>query len=280
MGQLWISHDSCARIEIADDPTAASCPESSEMKPYLLVLILCGVTTGASAQVIHLVTGNNYHPYTDESLPKRGMVTEIVELAFKEMKYDPQITFRPWKRGYEEAKRGIFAGAFPYIKSEERLKDFYFSDPIYRTPIRIFVGSDSSIKKIEDLKGKRICIPLGYAVNKGLKKIIKDNIHNEGTNPSDLAGCLRMIQLGRKDFFIIDEHNGWMTIMETFHTKEHFRTLDDVFEEETHHLIVSKTYLRGEQIIDQFNQGLKKLKEKGFLKNIMNQHLKDLSEGP
>jgi polar amino acid transport system substrate-binding protein len=248
-----------------------------KMKLYIIALILCCVTTSVSAEAIQLVTGNHYHPYTDESLPQRGMVTEIVESAFREMQYDPDIVFRPWKRGYIETRKGIFAATFPYIKSKERLNDFYFSDPIHTMYIRVFVAKDSSIKTFEDLQGKRICVPLGYAVSKRLDEIIKANINEQESNPSNLEGCLRMIQSGRKDFFIINEFNGWMMIQKTFHTKQYFRTLDPVVEEETHHLIVSKTNPEGERIIIDFNKGLEKLKAKGLLAEMINRHLRDIS---
>jgi ABC-type amino acid transport substrate-binding protein len=107
--------------------------------------------------------------------------------------------------------------------------------------------------------------------------MIDENMYKKEVNPSDLAGCLRMIRAGRKDFFVINDINGWMMIGKTFYTKEYFRTLDIVFEEETHHLIVSKAYRGGEQVIFKFNQGLKKLKEKGLLAEIINRHLKEVS---
>ena len=191
------------------------------MKIYIIALILCSLSSSATANVVQLVTGNDYHPYTDQSLPNRGMVTEIVESAFKEVGYDPKIVFRPWKRAYAETKEGIFAGSFPYIKAEARLKDFYFSEPIHTMSIRVFVGTDSPIRELDDIQGKRICIPLGYAVSKKFREIIGNHIDQQEANPSDLASCLRMIRSGRKDFFIINEINGWMMIQKTFHTKKY-----------------------------------------------------------
>jgi polar amino acid transport system substrate-binding protein len=248
------------------------------MKICIMAFILSCLTSYVMANELHLVTGNEYHPYTDESLPNRGMATEIVEAAFKEIGYQPKIVFRPWKRAYVETKEGLFAGSFPYIKSEARLKDFYFSDPINTMSIRIFVAADSPIKDTEDVKGKRICIPLGYAVSKKFKEIIGNNVDEKAANPSDLASCLRMIRSGRKDLFIINEINGWMMIQKTFHTKEYFRTLDHVFEEETHHLIVSKSYPGGKQVITDFNKGLAKLKAKGLVAEIINRHLKAFTD--
>ncbi len=246
------------------------------MKSFLVVLALYCLTSIAAADVIRLVTGNDYQPYTDESLPKRGMVTEIVELAFQAMGYESHIVFRPWKRGYLQTKAGDFVGTFPYIKSEERLRDFYFSDPIHTMYIRIFVAKDSPIHRVSDLNNKRLCVPLGYAVSKHLSQLVQLNTDKKDVNPTDLVGCLRMIQAGRKDFFVINEINGWTTIQQTFNTKKHFRTLNILPEEETHHLIISKTYPGGKKIVSIFNQGLEKLRAKGILDRIINRHIEEV----
>lgn len=244
------------------------------MKKYAMTLMLCCFATMVSANPISLVTGNNYPPFTDEALPQRGMITEIVELAFKEMGYAPIIAFRPWKRGYEETKIGTFVATFPYIKTEERLQEFYYSHPINTVYTRIFVKEDSSIRNLGDLKGRRICIPLGYGITKQFDDFLKEDAVEQEGNPIDLSACLRMIFLGRKDFLIINEISGWITIQNTFDTKKDFRTLDTVFEEETHHLIIPKIYPDGSNVLLRFNRGLEKLKEEGILQEITDRHLK------
>ena len=248
------------------------------MRFVLLALIFCCVVSLAAAKTIPLVTGNDYAPFTDESLPQGGMVTEIVARAFQQMGYEPSIVFRPWKRGYEETKKGLFAATFPYIKTAERLQDFYYSEPINTVYTRIFVVKDSPIKQLEDLRGRRICVPLGYGVSKSLETILEKDTMNQEENPVDLSGCLKMMMLDRKDFFIINEINGWITIQKTFHTKENFRTLEPVFEEETHHLIFSKDYPDAESILKQFNQAIDTLRQQGTLQHIIDQHLKEILE--
>jgi polar amino acid transport system substrate-binding protein len=246
------------------------------MQTLLIVLMLCCVAQAVSAHTVQLVTGNDYPPFTDETLQARGMITEIVELAFREVGYQADITFRPWKRGYEETKKGLFVGTFPYIKTEERLRDFHFSLPINTAYTRVFVKKDSPFTKLEDLKGKRICVPLGYGITSAIDNMLThESIKQEG-NPINLESCLRMMLSGRKDFFIINEIHGWMTIQNTFHTKEYFRTLDAVFEEISHHLIISKTYPDGEKILEQFNKGIERLKQKSVLNEIINKHLKEI----
>ena len=245
------------------------------MKTGLSYLILCCMIAAASSETIHVVTGNNYPPFTDENLPKGGMITEIVDLVFKKVGYQAHIVFRPWKRGYEETKKGVFVATFPHIKTEERLRDFHFSQPINTVYTRVFVVKDSPIRKLQDLTGRRICVPLGYGVSERVDETFKQEL-NAGATPVDLAGCLRMMLSGRKDFFIINEINGWATVRKTFNTTEHFRTLDVIFKEETHHLIVSKTSADGKRVLHAFDRGLNQLREDGTLQMIINRHLKDI----
>ena len=248
------------------------------MKTGVVYLILCCLTAAASADTIHVVTGNNYPPFTDENLPGGGMSTEIVELAFKKVGHQAHISFRPWKRGYEETKKGGFVATFPYIKTEERLKDFHYSQPITTVYTRVFVVKDSPIRELQDLTGRRICVPLGYGVSKRFDEMLKKGLFNAEATPVDLAGCLRMMLSGRKDFFIINEINGWAIIRETFNTTENFRTLNATFKEETHHLIVSKTTADGECMLKAFDRGLDQLREDGTLQMIITRHLQDILE--
>ena len=248
------------------------------MKTYVICLILFIMTTVASADTLQLVTGNNYPPFTDENLPSGGMITEIVDLVFKKVGYQPQIVFRPWKRGYAETKKGVFVATFPYIKTEERLQDFIYSQPINTVYTRVFVLKDAPIRELQDLTGRRICVPLGYGVSESLGGMLKKELFNAESNPVDLVGCLKMMLSGRKDFFIINEINGWTTIRETFHTTERFRTLDAVFKDETQHLIISKTTAGGERILQAFDRGLNQLREDGTLQLITARHLKDILE--
>ena len=249
----------------------------AKMRLLILVPLLLLYTVAiATAEPLPLVTGNNYPPFTDESLPQRGMMTEIVKLAFEKSGYETAIVFRPWKRGYEETKQGKFAGTFPYIKTEERVNDFYYSDSIHITYTRIFVTQNAPIQTSQDLQGKRICIPLGYAVNKELAKLLADKAIRRQANPVNLQGCLKMMLSGRKDFFVINEINGWMTIQNAYQSKAKFRTLDKIFHQESHYFIVPKSYPNGKDILSHFNRGLKKLRDEGILDDIVSRHLQGI----
>ena len=244
----------------------------------LIFLLTVFCSWGGMTNPILLVTGNDYAPFTGKDLPNGGMITEIVTSVFSRIGYEPAVTFRPWKRGQAETRSGKFCGTFPYIITEERKNNFYFSDPLHTLHTRIFVSKDSVIHNLEDLREKRICIPLGFAVTKKFNEFLKENIIREKENPVDLSGCLKMILSGRKDFFVINDTSGWMTIKNTHQSHDHFRTLDTIVGEETEHLIISKSYPNASTIIAQFNAGLKDLEKSNVLQKIKDRHLKDILE--
>ena len=243
------------------------------MSYRLIVLLFIGLTAVAHGQPLQLVTGDGYQPYTDQSLPLRGMVTEIVERAFAAVGENTKIDFRPWKRGYEGTKKGLYAGTFPYIKTEERERDFYYSQSIHPVYVRMFVHRDSEFHTLQDLKGRRICIPLGYATNEQFRSFLQENAIRRDGNPTDLATCFQLLSFKRMDFVVINEVNGWTTIENAQLEKASFRTLDEVLQEDGHYLIVSRAHPDAQRIISQFNKGLQRLTDQGALQEIIDRHM-------
>ncbi len=76
-----------------------------------------------AGQSVRLVTGNDYKPFTDQSLPQGGMITAIVNQIFIKMGYIPEIEFLSLSRGYSLSSRGAVLGTFPYVKTPERLAE-------------------------------------------------------------------------------------------------------------------------------------------------------------
>ena len=49
---------------------------------------------------LRLVTGNDYKPFTDESLPEGGLANEIVKRSYDQIGVKYSIEWKPWKRGF------------------------------------------------------------------------------------------------------------------------------------------------------------------------------------
>ena len=126
-----------------------------------IVLLSAGAVR---AERLQLVTGDDYAPFTGQTLPKRGLATEIVQTALREMGHESTVTFRPWKRGYAETLSGRYFATFPYGKNETREAEFFYSKPLYIFGLYFFARADSDVefKEDKDLQGQKVCMPLGF----------------------------------------------------------------------------------------------------------------------
>ena len=245
------------------------------LKLVLLALIL-GFNSNAFAKTYKLTTGNEFPPFADKHLLNGGIATEIVQHAFKEMGHETIIKWRPWLRGYYETKNGEHFATFPYNKSAEREKYFYFSKPFIISALRFFVkkGSNTNYIKDEDLKGLRLCNPLGYEL--ALVQHLLDKKILKLIQPPALSSCWRMLKMERAHLLLINEFTGWASIKETFGKKglEEFETLDKALSESDLNLIISKKNPEAKSFLIQFNKKIAEMSQRGTIKAIIDQHLK------
>ena len=135
----------------------------------LAIGILLGLSPAAvwaeSTPTIRLVTGDNYAPFSDQSLPEGGLATHLVRYLFEQMDQPVEIDITGWPAGYQAALDGAYAGTFPYIESEQRLEHYLFSDPLFTVSSFAYVDQSSTINASspEDLAGLTLCLPEGFA---------------------------------------------------------------------------------------------------------------------
>ena len=241
--------------------------------PKLFVLFFIFGIVNISADTIKLVTGE-FLPLSGEKLSNGGITTEIVVKAFEEVGKEVDISFRPWKRGFLATKYHDYFGTFPYVEDEERKKDFLFSDSFLEPNIYFFglSGSDIKFEKDEDLRGLNVCLPIGYS-KIAIQKFLDKELLKITMKPISDAACFKGLLAGRANLYAINEISGWYVIQKTFGTKKDFRTIGKPLSSLKYYLIVDKKYPDGEKILEQFNEGLKLLKEKGTYDEIINRHL-------
>ena len=229
--------------------------------------------TAEAEQTVRLVTGDDYKPFTDQTLPQGGMITGIVGHVFGKMGYRAEIEFHSWSRGYSLSKEGDFLGTFPYVKTPERMEEFYFSDPIYTITTLFFVRQDADISFVHDsdLKGLTACKPLGYHLRDIQDLLDQDLI--EVHRPNTMESCFRMLHRGRVDLVPINEHVGWGFAREIACQQEDFRVLERPLLEDGLHFIVTKKNPQGQDIVRQFNWILRQMRDESTLDAIIDRHI-------
>ncbi len=244
----------------------------------LPLLLLTHAFAPAAAQLpaeqpLELVTGE-YSPYISQQLPRRGLITEIVEEAFRIQGYQTQIQLLPWKRGYDLAKGGEFFGTFPYVKTPERARDFVYSEPVFTIRNMLFVQREAPhrFRRDDDLRGLVVCKALGYRTN-DIADLLEAGILTLQRVPA-LENCFKMLRRGRVDLVPIDSPIGWQHINDLYGESgvEWFRTLEEPIDTVPLHLMVARDHPHVEDVLAVFNAGLAQLAVSGALQEIYNRH--------
>lgn len=238
--------------------------------PLTISLLLSGL---ASAAPVQLVTGDDYAPFTDRELPQGGMLTELVQQALLQAGHQPKLSWLPWKRGYQATLRGQFDATFPYLKTAEREADYLFSAPLYEITQRLFSRVDDALEpdKLEQLAGRRICVPLGWQPAPRVSELLaagKLLVHQ----PQDLTACARLIDMGRDDFFIADSLLGERAINLSGVSHQRFHISRKAVGSHTLHFLVPRKRADAQQLLDEFDGGLRRLRDSGEYQRILDAH--------
>lgn len=238
----------------------------------LLLAVSPSSHSAAEPALLPLATGD-WAPYTTPDLPGQGIFTEVVSAVLTQAGFAPSYYFLPWKRGEQEVKRGEMFAVFPYIKIEEREKDFYFSDPIMPTTGRFFYLKSRFPKSIDyqdlsDLRPYRIGGVLGYWYT---TPFAAAHLNVEYV-PSDHQS-VQKLYLKRIDLAACEELVCWALIDKLYpRHRTDFAVLDKPMNQGSLRLMVSKTYPHAQEILQKFNQALAQLRGNGTIDAILRRH--------
>ena len=120
---------------------------------------------------------DEYPPYFSESRPNNGSLMPLVQKAFAQGGLTTKVTFLPWNRALNMAKGGVVVSP-GWTETEERKKDFLFSEPFFTASDAVFSlkSSPVSIASVSGLKGKRVGIITGYTYGKAFDDARAQNL--------------------------------------------------------------------------------------------------------
>jgi polar amino acid transport system substrate-binding protein len=240
----------------------------------LVVGGLLAVSMPAAADSVKLATGNQYKPFSDESLPNGGLVTDLLRTAYEAAGHDVTIDFMPWKRGVRSVENGDHLATFPYVKTEERLKKYTYSDPVYVIEIVPAVTPENAgtINSLDDMNGKSTCLPVGWQF--GVEAVDKEGGERniDVQRPQKMASCFKLLQRGRVDFLLAERPAILADAKAVLGSVDALHIEDFVAAQ-------SKLYLMFDKSVDpakveQANKALAALRESGRHQEIIEKHLR------
>lgn len=243
----------------------------------LTVALAAGLscTLAAAAAPLPLTTGNDYAPFVHSQLPGGGLAAEVVRAAFDAQGQAVEVVSTSWQRAMEQAKEGKAAGTFPWFSTKERLADFLQSEPIYEIQEFAFAKPDSKLdfSKPAQLAGSTMCLPTGWAAPPSLADLVASG-KVKRAEARDASFCLRMVQSGRADYFVTDAGQGRESMKSAGIGDDALVMSKAVLATRALHLMVPRNAANGNELVEQFNTGLRTLKKSGKYDQIVQRFIK------
>jgi len=177
----------------------------------LTAVFVCAWCVGLGyAQETIVLTNGEWPPYFSEEFKYGGVGSLVCQEAFALGGVDAQYEYMPWKRGFELARDGQYAGTVGWRKTAEREKDFYFSDPILIVKSVFFYrkGTLFDWEILDDVGSMSVGATHGYEYIKLMKPVIERKGGTLEVASSDVAN-LRKLAIGRIDVFPCSEAVGY-----------------------------------------------------------------------
>lgn len=265
--------------EATVQPAAAE-PEPAPVEPAMAVATPATDSASAPQLTLRIVTGNNFAPYVDETLPGGGMFTQLVEMAV--FRADPSIPYsltfiNDWQAHIDALLPSLaYDLSYPWIRPNceapetlnasdlSRCESLVFSAPFLEIVDGFFTRRDNDLiaaTRYSDLVGKRICRPEGYTTGVlDANGLTADQIVL--SRPERAADCFEALAAGTVDVVSIDAEVGDSVIARLGLVKQveqnpHLATLTSL------HVIAHKSNQRAVDMLARLDEGIIEMYESG-----------------
>ncbi|MCP5160603.1 MAG: transporter substrate-binding domain-containing protein [Hahellaceae bacterium] len=232
-----------------------------------------GTSNVVPSKLIRIATGE-YPPWIGEHQPGNGYVAQIIRESFKLRGYGVEFIFFPWKRAYEQTNYGHYDATAYWYPSEQRRKDFLYSDPLHYESTHFFFHKSKPLanwQRLEDLKNLKIGVTDGYTYTDEFWALARAGVLNVETANRDELNMGKLI-FQRIDIFPIEKQLGFSLLQQN--VKPQVSNLIDYHPkplmETTGHLLFPKSLPASVSRLKDFNQGLAELKKNGHYDLVLN----------
>lgn len=209
-------------------------------------------------------------PYTGKGLAGNGLACAIVDAACEAAGLEAEFVFVPWTRAQSDTAAGKAFGTFPFLRLPEREGAFYYSKPLFSSPVSILRLRSNGKTAGFDYTGDPRCL-VGYRVGtiNGVKGVVTAIKEAGGTveQVETIEQCLAMLRIRRIDLFINERVVIEDGIRRAYPgSSDLFAfTATDFRPAEGYHVLVSKAYPSAALLLERFDRGLEAIRADGRL---------------
>lgn len=245
----------------------------------LASILLLGLTTGCGTKDTAKDTNKKYiiacdakyAPFSfEENGTYKGIDVEILDAIAKEEKFEYELKPMDFEGIIPGLTSNQIDGAIAGMSiTDERKKALDFSDGYFESGLSLVVSKDNAtINSESDIKGKSASIKKGTAGS----KFAEDNKDKYGLNLnyfSDSPSMFQAVENGNADFLL--EDYPVIAYKIKVDTNSKLRMVGNKLTTVDYGFAVNKG--KNKDLLDKFNNGLKKLKENGEYDKIVEQYI-------
>ncbi|WP_157315097.1 ABC transporter substrate-binding protein [Chitinibacter sp. GC72] len=234
-------------------------------------IIFALLSTHAAALQITLANGE-WPPILGQKLPGHGYGSQIVSRAFAHQGITVNYAFMPWRRALEATKQGQYHGTLLWSSNPERQRDFLLSQPVYRSQTVLFYHRQQarSWRQTDSLRNARVGVSNGYNYGARWRSLQEQGFFTVDQANSD-AQNLAKLYIQRIDAFpceaIVCRHLIATTLPARARTELRHDPLP--VHSENMHLMLSRKTAQSDWLLQQFNQGLQRMRQSGELARLL-----------
>jgi polar amino acid transport system substrate-binding protein len=221
----------------------------------------------ANSAPLILGAEDSWTPYSNKQ--GQGISTNIVQAAFAKAGLETQVVVRPYARVLHDVKVGALDAGYNVTRQQNTEQDFIFGkEPILQASAYWYFRADSApvatLQKVPD--GYRVGSIIGYEYGDMFE--IERPRFKEVRVPRQIQ-LIKMLQQGRIDAALMFEEEANQTLKqmglnETAIRKGMFNHTSDIY------LAFSRNKPHSQELAQKFDEGIKKLKETGEYKRLLN----------
>jgi len=237
-----------------------------------------------SGDRVLIVTGSDYAPYTDKTLPNGGVTMHLVHKALQigTDRRDYSIDWvDDWGAHFNPLlERGFYVASFPWFKPKcdqydrlgqggrWRCDHLRFSSPLHSVVVTYYMRADEhqTANGYSDLRNRRICRPKGYFTHdlelQGLGVTVL------GDTPKD---CFQRLVDGKADVVTLNADTSERVIRD-LGVGAQVAELERLSTIETLHMVGLKSDPQARTLLVQLNQGLGQIHDQGLYRRILARH--------